>query len=170
MHLILLSGILLTSTLALADGTAVISAAGAVTGASSLSFGQLLDDIVTAAQGFGGLSWALKIAVVIMCLIGLMKVSFLSSLWAKLGAFQAWLAPILGLALGICLLAANGTITLAGVMAYVGAGGGAVFIRELLEGVKAIPGLGPMYVTILNLIESALPQALSAKKPTAPTK
>lgn len=106
---------------------------------------------------FGGLSSLMKISGVIMLIIASMKVSGLNDLiWAKLGAAQAWVAPLLGLIGGILGLGQAGPITAASVFAWVSAGAGAVFLHEILDSVKAIPGIGQIYVTIINLIEGAL--------------
>lgn len=121
--------------------------------------------VMNTIQGFGGLPWIGKVSSVILLIVASMKVSFLHDLiWAKLGAAQAWLAPVLGLLAGIIAPAISGQpITLPTVMAYVSAGAGALILHELLDSVKSIPGLGATYVGIINLIESAL-AALGAGK------
>ena len=127
-----------------------------------------LAQVLTAIQGFGGLPWVGKIASVILLVVASMKVSFLHDLlWAKLGAAQAWVAPVLGLLAGILTPALSGqAITLPGVMAFVAAGSGALILHELLDAAKGIPGLGATYVGIINLIESAL-AAVSLGKSSA---
>lgn len=113
-----------------------------------------LMQVFAAIKALGGLSWVMKIASIITLIIASMKVSFLNDLlWAKLGAFKAWAAPVLGLIAGIIMLPHLG---LAEVFAYISAGAGAVIFHELLDSIKAIPGLGPVYVTVINLIEGAL--------------
>jgi hypothetical protein len=102
-------------------------------------------------------SWALYAAIITL-VIASMKVSFLDDLiWNRLGNFQIWFAPFLGLVGGLIVMKANGVpLTLGAVLAYVSAGAGAVFLHELLDLVKLIPGLGPVYVSIITVIESAL--------------
>jgi len=145
--------------------TSVVNAINDVLNAASVTWAQLFGDVMAAFQGFGGLAWSMKIAVVVMVIIGLMKISSLSSFWAKLGSAQAWLAPALGLLLGVLTLGASGQLSWSGVFAYMGSGAGAIALHELLDAVKSIPGLGSAYVSIINMIEGILPGPLAKKKP-----
>lgn len=117
-----------------------------------------LDQVVQAAKVFGGLPEVLKIASIVTILIASMKVSFLNDLvWSKLGAAKSWVAPLLGLVAGLLGLGAGGQpITLASAFAYMAAGAGAVILHELLDSIKAIPGLGPQYVAFIELVEKVL--------------
>lgn len=117
-----------------------------------------LAQVLAAIAGFGGLSWMLKVAAIITLIIASMKVSILNTwIWSKLGAAQVWVAPVLGLIGGILSLGQGSAgITMAGVLAYVSAGAGAVVIHELLDSVKAIPGLGAVYVSVIGIIEGLL--------------
>lgn len=128
--------------------------------------GQVLDFI----KGFGGLSWFGKLSGILLIVVASMKVSFLNDLiWSKLGALQAWLAPLLGLLTGIVSLLAGGQpITLAALTAYLAAGAGAVALHQLLDTLKVVPGLGSVWVSIINVIESAL--GGPASKKTLPTR
>lgn len=163
---LVIAGALVMTQYAFADTTGVVASANAIMNAASLTFSQLLTDILAAVQGFGGLAWSLKIACIVMLLIGSMKVSALNDLvWNKIPAnIQAWVSPILGLILGVLLLGSGGNISLAGIFAYMGSASGAIILHELLELVKAIPGLGAVYVGLINMIEGVLPAPLSKKK------
>lgn len=155
---------LMAGSFALADSSpapapavsAIVGAANSVQAAPTLSTDSLISAVSTVIQNFGGLSWTLKIACIVLLIIAFMKVSILSSFWAKLGKFQAYAAPILGLLLGILTLSVSGPISLAGVMAYLAAGSGAILLHEILDTIKAIPGLGSVYVGIIDAIESVL--------------
>ena len=124
---------------------------------------QVLDNI----HDFGGLSWIGKVAIIVALLIGSMKVTALNNLlWNKLGKFKAWLAPVLGLVGGVLSLIASGTpLTLASLMAYMSAGAGAVILVELLEMVKIIPGIGPIWLSLIDVLEKVLG---GQKKPELP--
>lgn len=125
--------------------------------APALDPGAFLTQVLQVVQGLGGMSWILKIAAILMLIIASMKVSILDDLiWNKLGKLQIWLAPILGLVLGILMLASGGSISLPGVFAYMSAGAGAVALHEILDLIKGIPGIGPAYVAVINLVEGAL--------------
>lgn len=115
-------------------------------------FGQVIDAI----KAMGGLPWAAKFGAVILLLVSSMKVSFLRPLWDKLGAAKAWAALGLALVGGILMLSVEGKLTLAGVVAYVVAGGGAVIMHELLDTVKAIPGLGSVWIAVIDLLSKLL--------------
>lgn len=115
-------------------------------------------DVSKAISGFGGMFWMLKIGTIILLIIGSMKVSFLKPLWEKLGPnLQPWLAPTLGFVAGLLMLAVgNAPPTIASIIAYITAGSGALVMHEWLESLKALPGLGPIYVSVINIIESIL--------------
>lgn len=129
--------------------------------------------VMQSVQGFGGLPWVAKIAVIVTLIIASMKVSVLDDMvWNRLGKFQAWFAPILGLLGGILSLTLNGgQITLPRAFAYMSAGAGAVILHELLDTVKALPGIGAIWVQLIGVVEGALggnPQSASdAAKPAA---
>jgi hypothetical protein len=121
-------------------------------------FQQLVDTIKT----FGGLETLAKISAILLLVVASMKVSFLNSLiWSKLGAYQSLVAPALGLIAGVVsAFVGHSGLSLASalglIIAYLGSGVGAVGLHELLDDVKAIPGIGPTYVAIIEAIESAL--------------
>lgn len=116
-----------------------------------------LAQVLEYVKQFGGLPWVLKIAGIITILLASMKVTFLNNLiWAKLGKAKAWAAPVLGLILGVLSLTSSGQLSLAGILAYISAGAGAVILHELLDTIKGIPGLGPVWVEVINVISSFL--------------
>ncbi len=117
-----------------------------------------LAQVLETIAKFGGLSIFVKVSVVITLIIASMKVSILNDLiWSKLGQFKAWVAPILGLVAGILGLFIDGhTPTPQSIFAYISAGAGAIILHELLDTIKAIPGIGSTYVMIINIIEGAL--------------
>ena len=117
-----------------------------------------LNQILELIQDFGGLSWLAKIAAVLAIIISSMKVSFLKVYWDKLGEAKVWAAPILSVAFGIISLGVSdgSEITWAGVFAYMTAGAGAIFLHEILDSVKAIPGIGSIWVSIIDFIKIVL--------------
>ena len=117
-------------------------------------FTQLMETV----KGFGGFTGVGKISAVIVLLIASMKVSFLNQmLWSKLGKIQAAVAPVLGLIGGILMAGMNGKLpTPAEAMVYISAGVGAIFLHEVLDLIKMTPGIGPMWVSLINLIEGFL--------------
>lgn len=116
-----------------------------------------LGSVLKAVKDFGGLSWVMRVALVITLLLSSMKVTVLNDLiWSKLGNFKAWAAPVLGLAAGIASLASQGQLTWAGALAWVSAGAGAIILHELLDTVKAIPGLGAVWIELIDVISSFL--------------
>lgn len=118
-------------------------------------------EVLKFAQSLGGLSWAAKIAGSITLILSSMKVSFLNQwVWSKLGAFKVWMGPVLGLVLG---LVSMDTFSWSGAVAYALSGAGAVFFHEILDSVKAIPGLGTAYVSGITMVESLLGGPASQK-------
>lgn len=116
-------------------------------------FAQVLQVI----HDWGGIQTMAKISAAITLIIASMKVTYLNELiWQKIGALQTWVAPILGLVGGIVGLGVSGPVTLASVVAYVTAGAGAVFLHEILDTVKAIPGVGTFYLNMINTLEKTL--------------
>lgn len=114
-------------------------------------------------------TWQVKAAAVIALIISSMNVTVLNQwVWQKIpSSLQIWFAPLLGLVAGILGVLNGGSWS--DVLPYVVAGGGAVFVHELLSMIAAIPGLGPMWVSLINIIENIpVIGTQSAKK--SPTK
>jgi hypothetical protein len=114
--------------------------------------------VLGVVQQLGGMSGMAKISAVILLIVASMKVSFLNDLlWSKLGAAKAWVAPLLGLIGGILGIGASGVpLDGARILAYVTAGAGAVVLHELLDSIKAVPGIGNIYLTIINIVQGWL--------------
>ncbi len=117
---------------------------------AELPLADFFTQVLAAVQGFGGLPWMAKISTIIMLLVGSMKVTFLRGLiWDRLGAAKAWVAPVMALIAGIINME---TITLPGVLAYMGAGAGAIILHQLLDLVKAIPGISSFWIAVIDII------------------
>lgn len=117
----------------------------------------LLTQVLDLIHNWGGIPWVLKISAILTLVLSSMKVSFLNNLiWSKLGAFKAWAAPVLALIVGVLDLARTGQLTVAGVLAFVSAGAGAIILHELLDTLKALPGLGPMWVELISVVSAFL--------------
>lgn len=111
--------------------------------------------VITLIKQFGGLPWVLKIAGIAAVLLSTLKVSAIREItWDKLGAAKAWAAPILGLIFGVLSLGTS--LTWASALAYVSAGAGAIILHELLDSIKAIPGIGSVWLSIIGVIQSLL--------------
>ena len=131
------------------------SARGVREAAAPVSIMDWLSQAFTVVQDFlsSSMTWQVKAAAVIALVISSMNVTVLNQwIWQKLGNFQIWLAPVLGLVAGI-INALNGG-SWSDVWQWVAAGGGAVFVHELLDLIKLIPGLGSIYVNLINMIEN----------------
>lgn len=134
-----------------------VAAVGSAGGAQAVSNADLIQAVGDTIHAWGGLVWQLKIAALVMLLIASMKVTVMDKyVWDKLGAVQPFAAPILGLIVGFLSLAASHALSLVGLLAYLSAGAGAILLHELLDGVKAWPGIGPAYVAAISAIEGAL--------------
>lgn len=147
------------SALLLMSAALFTSAIAQVASPTPLDPGTFISQAVSSFQNFGTLAWGAKIAVIITILISSMKVTFLDDLiWNKLGpAVQIWVAPILGLLAGIFLpLLSGSAFQWSTLFAYVGAGMGAMYLHEILDLVKAIPGIGPFWVGAISAVEEVL--------------
>lgn len=111
--------------------------------------------VLTFVKQFGGLPWVLKVAGIAAILISTLKVSVLRELiWEKLGNAKAWAAPLLGLIFGITSLGSD--LTWASALAYMSAGAGAIILHELLDSVKTAPGIGSVWLSIIEVIQKIL--------------
>ena len=113
-------------------------------------FAQVLELV----KEFGGMPWTLKIAAIIMLIVSSMKVSFFRPLWDKIGNFKSIVAPFLGLFAGVISLGKD--LSFAAAIAYMFSGAGAIVLHELLDSVKNFPGLGKIYVSVIDFIEKIL--------------
>jgi hypothetical protein len=113
-------------------------------------------DVLQAIQKFGGMTWLGKVASIVFLVLASMKVSFFNQIfWSKLGRLQPWMAPALGLLAGILAPAVTGEAwTLSGALAYMAAGSGAIILHELLGLIKVIPGIGPVWIKVIEVLES----------------
>jgi hypothetical protein len=113
--------------------------------------------VFNAIKGFGGMNWLLRISTIILLLGATMKVSFLRPLWDKLGSFKTFAGPLFGLVGGLLAYFGGGTqFSLAALVAYMFAGSGAIALHELLDAMKGIPGLGAIYVGIIDFVAKKL--------------
>lgn len=124
--------------------------------ADDMSAQDFLNLVLNTYKQMGGIPVMAKVALILTVVVSSMKVSFLRTLiWDKLPALaQTLAAPILALIGGTLGYLAGGVKpTLANLVAYVILGAGAVFVHEILDGVKTIPGVGKMVVAVINFIE-----------------
>lgn len=139
-------GFMLACAPAFAQGTAGNA------GTPDLDF---LGQVMQFISNYGGMPTMLKVSGGILLIIALLKTSFIAPMWAKApDLVKTIVAPLLGLA--GALISQGSSLTWASAFAFATAGMGAVFLHEILDGVKTIPGLGAIYVTIIGLIEAAL--------------
>lgn len=156
-----------TSVVLLAMATVlafVLTTAGVAFGADGdLDPSAFIQQVLDAFKALGGLPWSMKVATICLLVVASMKVSFLRTLlWDKLGAFKAILAPALGLLGGLLAYLSSGApITLPGLVAYFIAGAGALALHELLDALKALPGIS----IVANTVISWLMALLGAPKP-----
>lgn len=123
--------------------------------ADEMPVGDFLAQVLQAIQDFGGLGEMAKIALVCMVLVSSMKVNLINSLlWEKLGSLKVFAAPLLSLVGGF--LSGNMEPSWASVLTYIAAGSGAILFHQLLDGLKGIPGIGAIYLSIINFIQAIL--------------
>lgn len=129
---------------------------------SGLAFAQevgdidMLSRILQYVKDFGGLGSFAKISGAITLLLSLTKVSFIKPLWDKLGDFKAYAGPALGFLAGLFNAFTGNKFDWAVVAAWTFAGSGSVFLHEILDTIKAIPGVGTLWVTVIEIIKGIL--------------
>ena len=131
--------------------TAVNPTAPLVPVSSTTIGSDFLTQVFHYITGFGGLTFVLKISGLVALIIASMKVSFMAPVWAKLGYFKVLATPLLSLIIGVCVLFSGSSFSYAALGSYLFAGGGAVFIHEILDCLKAIPGISPHYLNMIAL-------------------
>lgn len=114
------------------------------------------EQVFTLIKSFGGMSFVLKISGVITLIIASMKVSFLQTAWNKFGSFKVFVTPLLSLVLGVLAVLVTGPFSWAAVGSYVFAGGGAVFLHEILDSLKSIPGISGLYLKLIGVATTML--------------
>lgn len=140
-------------------GAFTVSAFAQAPSPTPLDPGTFISQSVSAFANFGSLAWGAKIAIILTIVVSSMKVSFLDDLiWNKLGpALQVWVAPILGLILGILSPLVSGTaFSWSTLFAYMGAGAGAIVLHQLLDSLKSIKTIGPLWVGLISALEGIL--------------
>lgn len=128
----------------------------------SMSTWKFIQLALDQSEKFGSFPWAAKIASLMLLVISSFKVTrggwvpVLSKLWPEADGKKPIAVLVASLVLGVLMTGAAGQITMAGVLQYVGAGAGSMLIHEILDKVKLIPGLGPVYVSAIKTIEAIL--------------
>lgn len=104
----------------------------------------------------GGATPIAKICGGIILLISTAKVSFLKPLWDKLLTKQEWVAPVLGLLVGILGMVVKGSFDWSFLLTAVASGALAPYVHDILDKIKAIPGIGSVWLTIISFIQVVL--------------
>lgn len=102
-------------------------------------------------QAFPSLPAAGKISGIILLLISLIKSSLVAPLWEKLGSWKVVIAPALGLVAGVLAIHPLSFASL-----WQGLLGGvlAMGLHQLLDAIKVIPGIGPVYLKVIDVLET----------------
>lgn len=121
----------------------------------------LLGSIVDYLKNLSGLGTMGMLSATITLLISLWKSSFLQPYWAAMPEWmKRWMGPVLGMVSAVLAL---GPLSWATVMAGLSSGMLAAALHDLLDTLKVVPGLSPIYIAIINTIESFLGSPAEAK-------
>jgi hypothetical protein len=123
----------------------------------------LLGQLLSLIEGLGSMSPQAKIAAVVLFLTAVWNSSFLQPYWAALGNAQTLVGPVLGLVSGILSVS---PLSWSSVWTGVYGGSLAVLVIALLNAVKVLPGIGPVYVSVINFIENLLGSPSPEPAPT----
>ena len=142
------------------DASSVVSAPVASTPVVSPEVNADVDFIkllITDIKNFKSASLMLKISMIIMLIIGFTKVSIVRPLWDKLGKAKVWAAPLLSLIGAFASTVMTGEkLTASVIFTFLVSGAGAVALYELLDSIRAIPGIGAVYIAIIDFLKSIL--------------
>lgn len=132
---------------------------------------QLGDWLKSVLDLFGGLgqyvNWQLKAVAIIFVVIGSFKVSALAPLWEKLGKGKAFVAPILGVVASLLAVWGSNVSAFSWSAAFIAisTGAGALALADLFDAVKKWPGVGPVVVSIITVLEKLLKKPQTESKP-----
>ena len=130
---------------------------------AEVGFGQLAQMLLSAIGDFKSGGWLAGAVALIYLIIGTMKNSAIRGmLWDKLGAAKVLVAPILSfIMVEIVALSSGQGFTFKSIMLSLVTGAGAIALYEIMAAVKSIPGIGPVWVSVIDFIGKILqkPQA-----------
>lgn len=116
---------------------------------------QWIADAIAAVRGMGGSSGLAIASAIIALVVSLFKVPFFrDKIWDKLKFNQKAAVPlVLALVGGLVKL---DHITLGGVVAYLGAGAGAIILYEIIDVVKLSDGINATVKAVLGFLQGIL--------------
>lgn len=118
---------------------------------------QFLNKVFLTIYQFGGIKFLILVAVSVLLCIGFFKFSSLRPIWDRLGRLKPLGAPVLSLFLGLLSLAlSDEPLTIHGIVAYLFAGSGAIILHDILDAVKALPGISPAYANVISSLQGLL--------------
>jgi len=100
------------------------------------------------------LGWSAGVVALLTLIVSTMKNSVLRGLiWDKLGWAKVFVAPVLGIAM---FLIGMQSFSWGAVLLGFTSGVGAIALHQLLDGLKAIPGLGSGFVKLIDFLGGLL--------------
>jgi hypothetical protein len=122
-----------------------------------MDLGQFVDQLYAVLQNFGALSPLLKASAILTLLISAWKVSAFQWMWSQLGKFQSFMAPLLMTAAVIVQsLIKSGSVNWSSVGTAIVIGLTSIGFHELLCALKSFPGIGPLFVKVIDVVEAFL--------------
>ena len=120
--------------------------------------GDLISLMMKVIGDYKALGWQAGMSAIVMLLIASMKNSMLRKfIWDKMKWGKVFVAPGLSLILVIIgQLKGGHAIDMKSLMLAMITGAGALALHEILDGLKYIPGIGPMWVSLIDLVGNLL--------------
>ena len=106
--------------------------------------------VISYIFGFNSVPEYAKNSVLVLVVIGLLKSSAALPLWNKLGNFKVLAAPLLSM-----LLSLVGVNPFSMSESFI-SGALAIALHEMLDALKAMPGIGPKYQALIAVVERLL--------------
>lgn len=120
---------------------------------ASGSFQLTVEQLVELFKNWEVISSQMKIAMILVMIIGVVKNSAFESYFKFFGKWKPVVAPTLSLIVAFLFVQ---PFTLATALAAITTGVAAGFLSQILDALKTIPGLGSVYVTLIDIIGKLL--------------
>lgn len=114
----------------------------------------IISQLMKVATDWKAFGWQAGLIALITLLLSTLKNSFLRTyLWDKLGPCKVFAAPILSM---LAIFIGMGEFSWAGALVGITTGGGAIALHQMLDGVKKMPGVGSVALSMADLLGKLL--------------
>lgn len=113
----------------------------------------LLGALLRALADWQSVGWQAGVAALLTILISTVKLSWAQVYWNKLGYFKVFVAPVLSL---VAVAIAAPALDAKAMYVAITTGAGAVFLHQILDSVKKMPGLKKPISIVIDIVSKLL--------------